>query len=150
MTRFYKASAYAAIALAAACAGDHRTTDTSSAAGSVSNAVPAAPSVDPTGKVITVEMNTDERGNYFTPADIEAHRGDMLRFVLKTGVHNIHFLADSNPGKIGLPAPSEFLQLPGQTWDYLVALAPGRYQFQCDPHAALGMIAKLEVEDEKD
>lgn len=149
MTRFHQASAYAAILLAVACAGDRKATDTSSAAGSVSHAAPSAPSVDPTGKVITITMHTDEKGNYFTPARLEADRGDMLRFVLKTGVHNVHFLPDSNPGKAGLPAPSEFLQLPDQSWDYLVALAPGRYQFQCDPHAALGMVAKLEVEGER-
>ena len=108
-----------------------------------------ASAVDPTGKVIKIEMSSNEKGNFFAPNDIEAHRGDVLQFVLKTGVHNVHFLPDSNPGKTNLPAASDFLQLPGQTWDYLVALAPGKYQFQCDPHAALGMMAKLEVEDEK-
>lgn len=30
----------------------------------------------------------------------------------------------------------------------LVSLAPGDYYFQCDPHALLGMVGKLEVEDE--
>jgi plastocyanin len=44
---------------------------------------------------------------------------------------------------------SEFLQLPGQTYEYVVSLAPGKYYFQCDPHALLGMIGHLEVEDEK-
>ena len=32
----------------------------------------------------------------------EVHRGDVIRFVLKSGVHNVHFLADSNPGKNNL------------------------------------------------
>jgi plastocyanin len=107
-------------------------------------------SVTPTGKVIIIEMITDEKGNYYKPAKIEAHRGDVLRFVLKIGVHNVHFLADSNPGKAGLPAPSDLLQLPGQEWDYTVTLAEGHYVFQCDPHAALGMIGRLEVEDDED
>lgn len=147
MTRLHTVPAFAALLLAAACGGDKPAGDTASAGGSVSNAA-AAPAVDPTGKVISVEMYSDEKGNYFKPNDLEAHRGDLLRFVLKTGVHNVHFLADSNPGKRGLPPASEYLQLPEQTWDYLVALAPGKYYFQCDPHAALGMTAKLEVEDE--
>ena len=79
---------------------------------------------------------------------IAAHRGDIVRFVLKTGVHNVHFLPDSNPGRSGLPTASQLLQLPGQTHDVAVSFAEGDYYFQCDPHAALGMKGKLEVEDE--
>ena len=108
-----------------------------------------APAVRLTGKVHTIEMTTDEKGNYFTPNELEAHRGDVLRFTLKAGVHNVHFVPDSNPGRTGLPPVSDFLQLPGQTWDLTVSMPPGHYVFVCDPHAALGMVAKLEVEDEK-
>ena len=149
MTRFYRTIVLPIALLGAACGGAKETPDTASFGGNVSAAA-SAPSVDPTGKVIKIQMVTDEKGSYFAPADLEAHRGDMLQFVLKSGVHNAHFLPDSNRGKSGLPAASEFLQLPAQTWDYLVALAPGKYFFQCDPHAALGMVAKLEVEDEDD
>ena len=136
----------AIVIVAAACAGGEKKSTTVSDGA----ATAATPSVDPTGKVITVEMFTDEKGNYFKPAKFEAHRGDILRFTLVTGVHNVHFVADSNPGKSGLPPASEFLQIPGQTFDLTVAMAPGHYVFQCDPHAALGMIGRLEVEDEDD
>lgn len=135
-----------AAGIIAACSGD-----TSGSAGSTSGAAPAAdaaPSVTPTGKIIIVEMYTDGTGNYFKPKDIEAHRGDIVRFVLKSGVHNVNFLPDSNPGKTGLPKASDFLQLPDQEFDVLVSMAPGHYYFQCDPHALLGMVGKLEVEDE--
>jgi plastocyanin len=99
------------------------------------------------GKVITVVLNTDETGkNAFTPDNIEAHRGDVVRFTLKTGVHNVDFLPDSNPGAAGLPKPSDMLQLPGQSVDLAVRLAPGSYYFQCDPHVALGMKGHLKVE----
>ena len=108
----------------------------------------AAPAVKPTGKVIVIDMISDEKGNRFEPNKIEAHPGDVLRFTDKIGVHNVHFLADSNPGKKNLPPASDFLQIPGQTWDYVVALDKGHYYFQCDPHALLGMIGRLEVEDE--
>jgi plastocyanin len=137
------------VALVAACSNGATDKPTEQSPGGTASPTPsAAPSVQPTGKVIVIEMYTDEKGNYFKPAKFEAHRGDLLRFTLKAGVHNVHFLADSNPGKTGLPPVSEFLQLPDQTWDYLVSLAPGHYYFQCDPHALLGMIGRLEVEDE--
>ena len=105
---------------------------------------------DPGGKIVVVQMLTDDQGNNrFDPAEIEAHRGDVLRFTLKTGVHNIHFLPDSNSIKDGLPPASTLLQLPGQTLDLKVTLKEGKYYLQCDPHAALGMKAKLEVEDKE-
>jgi plastocyanin len=102
----------------------------------------------PGGKVITVEMTTDAQGNNkFVPNEIEAHQGDVLRFTLGTGVHNVHFLPDSNPPGATLPPASPLLQLPGQTHDIAVSFAPGHYYFQCDPHALLGMKGKLEVEE---
>jgi plastocyanin len=135
-----------AVTIFAACGGGAETASTPTNGSAPTGSSNAA--VKLTGKVIEVEMYTDENGNYYKPNDIEVHRGDVLRFVLKAGVHNVHFLADSNPGKTGLPAASEYLQIPGQTWDLTVDFAPGHYFFQCDPHAALGMVAKLEVEDE--
>ena len=105
---------------------------------------------DAGGNVIEVHMMTDEQGNNkFEPNEIEAHQGDVIRFTLKTGVHNVDFFADSNAVKTGLPAASALLQLPGQTADLKVALAPGKYYFQCDPHAALGMKGRLEVEEKE-
>lgn len=103
----------------------------------------------PTGKIIVIEMFTDETGNYFKPKEVEAHVGDVLRFTLGVGVHNVHFLADSNPGVPNLPPASEMLQLPGQTFDVPVTFAPGKsYYFQCDPHALLGMKGHVKVEAE--
>jgi plastocyanin len=105
---------------------------------------------DAGGKVIEVHMMTDEQGNNkFEPNEIEAHQGDVIRFTLKTGVHNVDFFADSNTAKAGLPAASALLQLPGQTADLKITLTPGKYYFQCDPHAALGMKGKLEVEEKE-
>jgi len=101
----------------------------------------------PTGKIVTVELNSDAVGNYFKPASFEAHRGDVIRFTLKSGVHNVHFLADSNPGKSNLPAASDMLQLPDQTLDVPVNFEPGTYYFQCDPHVALGMKGHVKVEN---
>lgn len=100
-----------------------------------------------TGRIVVVEMYSDADGNYFKPADFEVHRGDIVRFTLKSGVHNVHFLADSNSGKTNLPPLSDMLQLPEQTYDLKVTFAEGTYYFQCDPHAALGMKGHIKVED---
>lgn len=101
-----------------------------------------------TGTVIEIKAITDDQGNRFEPNEVEAKPGDVLRIVLVSGVHNLSFPADKNPGAQGLPGPSDLLQLPGQTLDVPISFGPGEYAFQCDPHAALGMTGKLEVEDD--
>ena len=101
---------------------------------------------DAGGQVITVTATTDAQGNnVFQPATITAKQGDVLRYTLGQGVHNVHFLPDSNPGAQGLPPAGELLQLPGQTYDVKVTFAPGTYYFQCDPHALLGMKGHVTV-----
>ena len=145
-----------AVALGA-CGGGEKTSDSTQTA-APPPATPATSSTDmaenltpdPGGKIIVVQMMTDEQGNNrFDPSEVEAHRGDVVRFTLKTGVHNVHFLPDSNTVKTGLPAASSLLQLPGQTIDLKVSLPEGKYYFQCDPHAALGMKGRLEVENKE-
>jgi len=152
MTVRHILSAATLVAGIVACGGNAANKADSSATPAVTPSTAAAAASgpqtpDPGHKVIVVEAMTDEQGNnVFKPAKVEAHRGDVLRFTLKSGVHNVHFLPDSNPGKAGLPAASDMLQIPGQTYDLKVTLEPGHYYFQCDPHALLGMKGKLEVE----
>lgn len=137
-------------ALAVACGGAERKADTTPAA--APQQAPQAPGSPLTpvagGRIIQIEMITDDQGNNkFSPREVEAHEGDVLRFTLVSGVHNTSFFPDSNPGVQGLPAASPLLQLPGQTYDIAVDFKPGHYYFQCDPHALLGMVGRLEVED---
>lgn len=136
----------AAAAVVAGCSAEKKEPARNEAAESAAP-VPAS-SAGATGDTIVVEAWTDGSGNYYKPNKIEAHPGDVLRFVLKVGVHNINFLPDSNTIKTGLPPASDMLQLPGQTYDLVVSMQPGHYYFQCDPHAALGMKGSLEVEKE--
>jgi plastocyanin len=137
-------SGLAFIGAVAACSkNDKPAGDEAAPSSSATSSGPAAG-----GRTIEVQLITDGTGNRFEPNRIEAHLGDVIKFVLQVGVHNVHFLPDSNPGKANLPAPSEMLQLPGQTYELPITLAPGHYYFQCDPHAALGMIGHLEVEDD--
>jgi plastocyanin len=130
-----------------ACGGDNGgASDTATPAASPTAGASGSATPDAGGKIILVEMETDAAGvNKFEPATFEANRGDVIRYTLISGVHNVHFLADSNPGKTGLPAASAMLQLPHQTHDIKVTLSPGRYYFQCDPHALLGMIGPVTV-----
>lgn len=142
-SRVYQLSATIAVALlvaASACTKESQPVATGD-----NKATDAAPSVTPTGKIITVEAYSDGAGNYFKPTEIEARRGDVVRFVLKSGVHNVHFFADSNPPSVVFPAPSEMLQLPEQTYDVTISFPVGTYYFQCDPHAALGMVGHIKV-----
>ena len=149
MTRYLAAGLLGAGLLLAGCAGgDPSTAERSDATPTSTTGAATAGAVtpDPGGKVIEVEMITDEDGSYFKPADFEAHRGDVIRFKLVQGVHNAHFLPDSNPGRAGLPPAGALLQLPGQTTDVKVDWEPGSYFYQCDPHALLGMVGRVQVE----
>ena len=142
--------ASAAILLAGCGGGEQQPgTDTSPATPSNATSAAAGEQVpDPGKKVIEVEMLTDDQGNnIFRPANVDASRGDVVRYKLVTGVHNVNFLPDSNPGAVGLPPASALLQLPGQTADVKVSFAPGSYYFQCDPHALLGMVGRLKVRE---
>jgi len=134
------------VVLAAACGGDSddRTQhdDAKPAA-----ATAAADAVPLSGRTIEVLMITNDKGNYFEPASIEAKPGDVLRFKLVQGVHNVYFLPDSNPGRTNLPPASVYAQLPGQTIDIPLTFGTGKFYFQCVPHAMLGMIGHVEVED---
>jgi plastocyanin len=161
VSRFVRLGALCAttaiVLTATACGGkrDARTSAADPGASSGGAAPGGAPAStgpqtpDAGGKIIAIEALTDEQGNnVFRPDNFEAHQGDVIRFTLGAGVHNVHFLPDSNPGRKGLPAASDMLQLPGQTYDVKVSFAPGRYYFQCDPHAALGMVGHVKVEAE--
>lgn len=141
MTRYAILSFFLALTVAA-CGEKTPPTNSPAEQNAVETAPPAA-----AGDTIEIKAISDEIGNRFEPTDVEAHRGDILRVTLVSGVHNIHFPPETNPGATGLPPASDMLQLPGQTVDIPLTFAPGHYNFQCDPHAALGMLGKLEIED---
>jgi plastocyanin len=133
----------AAMLVLVACGGEKK----EAAPAGETAAAPAAGAPAATGNVIEVKMMTDDQGNNrFDPKDITAKSGDVLRFTLVSGVHNAHFLPDSNAGKSNLPPATQLLQLPGQTVDIPLTFGTGRFYFQCDPHALLGMIGHLTVQ----
>ena len=140
-----------AVLLTAACGGKEQsaseTTQQPAAAAEAATGFGENLTPDPGGKVVVVQMMTDDQGNNrYEPSEFEVHQGDVVRFTLKAGVHNVNFVADSNAVKTGLPGASALLQLPGQTADLKVTLPAGKYYFHCDPHALLGMRGRVEVE----
>lgn len=137
-------SALVAAALVVGCGGDSPSATPGSSAGQPLTPARVTEPL-PGGKVIEVEMITEGTGNFFRPAEFEANRGDMIRFVNKVGVHNVSFPADSNPGARNLPPPTDLLQLPGQVVNILVDWEPGSYFYQCDPHALIGMVGRITV-----
>lgn len=135
----------AACAALAACGTQGQAAPAAETAAAPAAEAPAAPAAT-TGNVVEVKMVTDDKGNYFDPATVVAKPGDVIRFTLVSGVHNVSFPAEQNQGAAGLPAPSTYVQMAGQTVDVPVTMAAGEYNFQCDPHAALGMVGKLTVQ----
>lgn len=97
------------------------------------------------GRVIDVRLVTDEKGNYFEPAQVTARPGDVLRLTLVSGVHNLSFPAEQNPPGAVLPPPTSFLSIAGQQVDVPVTMGPGEYTFHCAPHAPFGMTGRLTV-----
>ena len=137
----------AGLVLVVACGGEKKPAEGAAPPAAAPAALPTTVTPCATCKVIEVTMTSDDKGNYFTPKEIEAHTGDVLRFKINVGVHNVNFLPDSNPGKTGLPPASPLLQLPGQTQDIALTFGNGRFYFQCDPHAALGMKGHVRVQE---
>mgnify|MGYP001416490298 CR=1 FL=1 len=136
----------ASLVLAAAC-GEKKPSPESAPPPPAAAALPTGPVTPcPTCKVIEVTMTSNDKGNFFAPREITAREGDVLRFRVILGVHNVNFLPDSNPGKSGLPPASPMLQLPSQTQDIVMNFGTGTFYFQCDPHAALGMNGHVKVE----
>lgn len=132
-----------------ACAGDEATAGEETSAAAVPAEAPAAAAPAPaaaTGEVVEVKMIMNGAENYFEPANVTVKQGDVVRFTLVSGVHNVSFPAAKNPGMNGLPAASPYLTTAGQTHDMVVDLAPGTYNFQCDPHVAMNMFGTLTVQ----
>lgn len=82
--------------------------------------------------------------NVFTPADITIQVDESVRWVNTEGFHNVNGTTDTypnNPEGFTNGGPS------GAAWmfDYTFTL-PGVYNYQCDPHAGLGMVGTVTVE----
>jgi Plastocyanin len=87
----------------------------------------------------------------FEPALVVAHRGDTVRFIEDAAVmHNVHFTKQAPGAKLGAAAMGPYLTTKGQTYDVVIdgRFTEGKYEYVCDPHAAVGMKGTLVVKSD--
>ena len=81
--------------------------------------------------------------NFFSPAALYISAGDTVTWTQVSGTHNVNgTLATfpNNPVGFGNGATA------GGTWTYsFVFTTLGQYAYQCDPHAAMGMVGTVTV-----
>ena len=151
-----KLSLLGVAALLAACGGGDnggnagQTTDNSGAAAPAAEAPvtpPAAPAAS--GDVVEVRMLTSADGatGTFEPANVTVKKGQTIRFVTDgKAAHNVSFPPAENAGKSNLPPPSQYVTAAGTSVDVVANMDAGTYNFQCDPHATMGMKGVLTVQ----
>ena len=173
--RFYGIAMLASAAVLGACGGEKQpvadttaatttatttTATTTPAAGApaagAAGAVAAAPA---TGATHDVKMIGDAKGYRFEPADLTIKQGDAVRFTMVSGgPHNVAFLnltdpttkAQLNanmPGQHMAEDSSPLLMNPNEAYTISFAKIPaGKYDFDCTPHAAMGMKGTVTVQ----
>lgn len=79
--------------------------------------------------------------NVFTPKELNITAGDEVVWMNTQGNHNV----DGNKS-IFPDNPESFGNEVGSGWTYkFVFNTPGTYDYQCDPHAGIGMVGKIIV-----
>ena len=171
--RFYGIAVLASAVVLGACGGEKQpvadttattttpsaatTTDTSAAASAgAAGAVAAAPA---TGTTHEVKMIGDAKGYRFEPADITIKQGDAVKWIMVSGgPHNVAFLnltdpttkAQLNanmPGQHMAEDSSPLLMQPNEAYTVSFAKIPaGKYDYDCTPHAAMGMKGTITVQ----
>ena len=85
----------------------------------------------------------DVQSNFFSPADLDIEQGDTVTWMNMGGTHNVNGNQDTYPEN-----PASFDNGPASSaaWTFThVFDVPGFYDYQCDPHAGLGMVGTITV-----
>jgi plastocyanin len=163
----YKFAMLAAIITALACGEKHGTTDSAAAATTPSPVASAGESpagggtaAPITGQAVEVKMLQDPQGNLrFDPADVTIKAGDGVKFIMVSGgPHNVAFDPSQIPAsaKAQLSAnmqqqvselSSPMMMNPNETYTISFAnVPPGKYDYHCTPHLAMGMKGTITVQ----
>ena len=152
-----------------ACGGDKKsTTDSAATASMPATATASSASPSPngdaaapiTGQTVEVKMLQDTQGNYhFDPADLTIKSGDGVKFIMVSGgPHNVAFDPAQIPpeAKTQLSAnmqqqvselSSPMMMNPNETYTISFGkIPPGKYEFHCTPHLAMGMRGTITVQ----
>jgi plastocyanin len=158
--RIFSMVAGLAIVLAA-CGGENKGAEQQ--AGSEQQAAPdqggAPAATTPTAAGATHDVNMVLEGSSYkyVPDQLTIKPNDLVRYHNKSGgPHNVAFWADSIPSgaasAIVVPEPmaplsSKLVVAPDEVIEVKFNNAPaGEYKYYCTPHLALGMVAKLTVQ----
>jgi plastocyanin len=112
-----------------------------------------------TGKTHEVKMYGDAKGYRYEPATLTIKSGDGVKYVMVDGApHNVNFVnvtapavaaqLDANmPGQKLGPLNGPMLLQPNEAYTVSFGKIPaGKYDYQCVPHAALGMKGTITVQ----
>ena len=84
----------------------------------------------------------DLSGASFSPSTVTIKAGETVRWVWKSGSHNVVSGKSCSPdGKFS----SGNLQAPPTTFEHTFD-APGTFDYYCDPHCGMGMVGKVVVQ----
>ena len=170
--RFYGLALAASAIVLSACGGDKGNasdtgstsamagaTDTTTAATGGTATAGSATMAPITGKTVEVKMVGDEKGYRFEPADITVKQGDGIKFVMVSGgPHNVAFPPESTPAaakaQLSANMPNQMSELagpllvnPNEAYTISFAnVAPGKYEYHCTPHLAMGMKGTITVQ----
>ena len=113
-----------------------------------------------TGATVEVKMLQDAQGNFkYEPADIAIKSGDGVKFIMVSGgPHNVAFdpaqvpanakaqLATNMPQQVS-ELSSPMMMNPNENYTISFgSIPPGKYDFHCTPHLAMGMRGTITVE----
>ena len=167
--RLHALALLASLAIVGACGGggEAKKNDTTAAAPAPSTPAPATPApatsgvakVPATGQTVTIKMIGDDKGYRFDPANVTIKTGDAVKFVMVSGgPHNVSFDPATVPAdsKAQLDAnmDSKLSELSSPNMmnpneEYVISFGgvkPGKYDFHCTPHLAMGMKGTITVQ----
>ena len=159
------------LGLLMACGGEKKATTDSAATASTPTPANAGASTPPsnaangspapiTGQTVEVKMLQDAQGNYhFDPTDVTIKACDGVKFIMFSGgPHNVAFDPAQIPpaAKAQLSAnmqqqvselSSPMMMNPNETYTISFGnMPPGKYEFHCTPHLAMGMKGTITVQ----